>query len=205
MFRYYFKLGVRSLRRNPVLTALMVLTLAVGVAASVSTLTILHVMSGDPIPHKSDRLFVPLLDNGPLRRLRRRATEPDDDQMTYRDAANLLAQRPGRAPHRALRHRAARSSRRARDLPVDQRAGPRRRRATSSRCSRCRSCTAAPWTAAEDEARRRRGRAQPRAWPRSCSATDNPVGKRLRLFGQRLHASSACSTHWKPRAALLRT
>ena len=33
MFSYYFKLGVRSLRRNPVLTALMVLTLAIGVAA----------------------------------------------------------------------------------------------------------------------------------------------------------------------------
>ena len=32
MFRYYFLLGVRNLRRNPVLTALMVLTLAIGVA-----------------------------------------------------------------------------------------------------------------------------------------------------------------------------
>lgn len=89
MFGYYFKLGVRSLRRNPFLTALMVLTLAVGVAASVSTLTILHMMSSDPIPHKSDRLFVPLIDNG--------ATEgytpsekPDDIQMTYQDAQNLL-------------------------------------------------------------------------------------------------------------------
>ena len=38
MFRYYFQLGLRSLRRNPVLTALMVLTLAVGVAASMATL-----------------------------------------------------------------------------------------------------------------------------------------------------------------------
>jgi putative ABC transport system permease protein len=59
-------LALRSLRRNPALTALMVLTLAIGVAASVSTLTILHVMSGDPIPHKSERLFVPLFDVGPL-------------------------------------------------------------------------------------------------------------------------------------------
>ena len=65
MFGYYFLLGLRSLRRNPALTALMVLTLAIGVAASVSTLTILHVMSGDPIPHKSDRLFAPILDNRP--------------------------------------------------------------------------------------------------------------------------------------------
>ena len=69
MFRYYFKLGLRSLRRNPALTALMVLTLAIGVAASMSTLTILHVMSGDPIPHKSDRLFVPRARQRPAGRL----------------------------------------------------------------------------------------------------------------------------------------
>jgi putative ABC transport system permease protein len=55
MFSYYLKLGLRSLRRNPVLTALMVLTLAVGVATSMSTLTVMRAMSGDPIPTKSDR------------------------------------------------------------------------------------------------------------------------------------------------------
>lgn len=89
MFSYYFKLGVRSLRRNPALTALMVLTLAIGVAASVSTLTILHVMSGDPIPEKSDRLFVPLVDNGQVE-----GWVPsdgrNDDQLGYIDAANFL-------------------------------------------------------------------------------------------------------------------
>src|SRR3954471_24034916 len=87
MFAYYFKLGVRSLRRNPALTALMVLTLAVGVAASVATLTILHVMSGDPIPDKSSRLFVPLFDNGPLKGYKP-GEEPGDDQLSYRDATN---------------------------------------------------------------------------------------------------------------------
>ncbi len=89
MFSYYFKLGVRSLRRNPALTALMVLTLAIGVAASVSTLTILHMMSGDPIPEKSDRLFVPQLDNGPLEGWVP-SDGPNDMQMSYPDAANLL-------------------------------------------------------------------------------------------------------------------
>lgn len=63
MFAYYLKLGLRSLRRNPVLTALMVLTLAVGVATSMSTLTVLRAMSGDPIPSKSDRLFVVQIQN----------------------------------------------------------------------------------------------------------------------------------------------
>jgi putative ABC transport system permease protein len=65
MFAYYLRLGAHSLRRNPVLTALMVLTLAIGVAASMSTYTVLRAMSGDPIPHKSDRLLVLQIDNSP--------------------------------------------------------------------------------------------------------------------------------------------
>ncbi len=90
MFSYYFKLGLRSLRRNPALTALMVLTLAIGVAASVSTVTILHVMSSNPIPQKSERLFVPLIDNGPLEGYNPADSEHDFDQMSYIDASNLL-------------------------------------------------------------------------------------------------------------------
>lgn len=93
MFRYYFQLGLRSLRRNPMLTLLMVVTLAVGVAASMATFTVLYVMSGDPIPHKSDRLFVPRLDNAPLQGYA--AGDEPSDQMTYQDAVNLLASKQG--------------------------------------------------------------------------------------------------------------
>ena len=94
MFQYYFLLGVRSLRRNPALTALMVLTLAIGVAASIATLTILHVMSGDPIPNKSSRLFVPLVDNGQPENYKP-GDEPNDRQLSYRDAVNLLNSKVG--------------------------------------------------------------------------------------------------------------
>jgi putative ABC transport system permease protein len=94
MFSYYFMLGLRSLRRNPALTALMVLTLAVGVAASIATLTILHVMSGDPIPAKSERLFVPLVDNGPLRGYTP-GDKPNDRQLSYPDAASIAASKQG--------------------------------------------------------------------------------------------------------------
>lgn len=88
MFSYYLKLGLRSLRRNPVLTALMVLTLAVGVATSMSTLTVMRAMSGDPIPAKSDRLFVVQVDNTP-------ADESEDDDeppahVSWLDARELL-------------------------------------------------------------------------------------------------------------------
>lgn len=93
MFAYYLKLGFASLRRNPVLTGLMVLILAVGVAASMSTLTVLYVMSGDPIPEKSGNLFVPLLDNGPMQNYQP-GNEPPN-QLTYRDAMALYEARRG--------------------------------------------------------------------------------------------------------------
>jgi putative ABC transport system permease protein len=97
MFAYYFKLGVRSLRRNPVLTALMVLTLAIGVAASVSTIAILHVMASDPIPQKSERLFVPLIDNGPLEGYTPSSPEDgysNNKQISYIDARNFMRTAP---------------------------------------------------------------------------------------------------------------
>lgn len=94
MWHYYFFLGIRNLRRNPLLTALMVLTLAIGVAASVSTLTILHVMSGNPIPHKSDKLLVPVVDNFPLEGYVPGAFS-EQDQLTYRDVANFLNSKQG--------------------------------------------------------------------------------------------------------------
>ncbi|WP_428311354.1 ABC transporter permease [Hydrocarboniphaga sp.] len=65
MFGYYLRLGLRQLRRSPVLTSLVILTLAVGVAASMSTLTVLYMMSADPIPQKSDRLLTVTFDNSP--------------------------------------------------------------------------------------------------------------------------------------------
>ena len=41
MFAYYLQLGLRSLRRNPILTALMVVGIALGIAASMTTLTVM--------------------------------------------------------------------------------------------------------------------------------------------------------------------
>jgi putative ABC transport system permease protein len=94
MFNYYLKLGIRNLRRNPVLTALMVITLAVGVAASVATLTILHVMSNDPIPHKSNLLLVPVIDNAKLDDYVP-GERTERQLMTYIDVANLNALKIG--------------------------------------------------------------------------------------------------------------
>src|SRR5690349_4874789 len=50
MFRYYLDLALRSFKRNRVLTALMVLALGLGIGASITTLTVLKLLSGDPPP-----------------------------------------------------------------------------------------------------------------------------------------------------------
>lgn len=63
MMGYYFKLATRSLARNPGITALMVLAIALGIAVCVITLTVHHGMSSNPIWWKSDRLYTVTLDS----------------------------------------------------------------------------------------------------------------------------------------------
>ena len=68
MFRYNLKLAFKSMRRNPIMTVLMVAAIAVGVGVSMTTLTVHYMMSGNPIPDKSDVLFAITLDSwNPLR------------------------------------------------------------------------------------------------------------------------------------------
>ncbi|PWK88710.1 ABC transporter permease [Fulvimonas soli] len=85
MFGYYLDLALRSLKRNRALTALMVLAIAVGIGASMTTLTVMHLLSGDPLPGRSQRLFYPLVDPDPTRKDDR---EPYD-VMDYRSAVDL--------------------------------------------------------------------------------------------------------------------
>ena len=94
MFGYYFQLALRSFRRNKVLTALMVLAIALGIGASITTLTVYHVLSGDPIPHKSSQLFLPRIEPRNLGRNARPDVDPPE-QMTRRDAEELLRQKRG--------------------------------------------------------------------------------------------------------------
>lgn len=93
MFGYYLNLAFRSFRRNKALTALMVLAIALGIGASMTTLTVFHVLSGDPIPQKSDRLFYVQLDPEAMRGYQP-GQEPQT-QMTRFDAETLLKQKRG--------------------------------------------------------------------------------------------------------------
>ena len=62
MFGYYFDLALRSFKRSPVLTGLMVLAIAVGIGASMTTLTVMWLLSGDPLPGRSGHIYYPQLD-----------------------------------------------------------------------------------------------------------------------------------------------
>ena len=90
MFTYYFDLGMRSLSRNMVITGLMILLIAVGVAGSITTYALLGAVSANPLPSKSGRLFIPQIDNrGPDSRVTNDG-EPDPE-LTLRDAIALRA------------------------------------------------------------------------------------------------------------------
>jgi putative ABC transport system permease protein len=97
VFTYYLELAVRSLRRSPGLTALMVLAIGFGVAASMTMYSVFRGVSADPIPWKSSQLFVPQIDAwGPDHR---KNGEPPG-KLTYIDAMALMHQ------HRAVRQSA---------------------------------------------------------------------------------------------------
>lgn len=93
MFGYYLNLAVRSFKRNKALTVLMVLAIALGIGASMTTLTVFHVLSGDPIPQKSEHLFYVQLDPETMQGYR--PGEEPESQLTRFDAEALLAQKRG--------------------------------------------------------------------------------------------------------------
>ncbi|MEX2132186.1 MAG: ABC transporter permease [Pseudohongiellaceae bacterium] len=85
MFLYYLRLSALSYRRNPVLSSLMVLAVAIGVGAYMVVYTLNYFMGGDPIPQKSSVLYHLQIDSG----------NPDDtfeppSQLTWLDATALL-------------------------------------------------------------------------------------------------------------------
>jgi putative ABC transport system permease protein len=88
MFTYYLNLALRSLRRNPVLTGLMVLAIGLGIGASMTTLTVLHVLSGDPLPGRSAHLFYPQIDPRDMNGYDPHGEPPG--QVSWIDGMNLL-------------------------------------------------------------------------------------------------------------------
>ncbi|HSC46644.1 MAG TPA: ABC transporter permease [Gammaproteobacteria bacterium] len=104
MFIYNLRLALVSLKRDPVLTALMIGAIAVGIGMSTTTLAIYHSMSNDPIAYKSDQLYAVQLDNWSPDAPYDEPNEPPT-QVTYLDAMALM--RAAKAEHQNVSFKAA--------------------------------------------------------------------------------------------------
>jgi putative ABC transport system permease protein len=99
MLAHYLGTAINSFKRNVILTALTIATISIGIGGAMSTFTVYYAMSGDPIPWKSSRLFVPQLDSlGP--KARSKSDEPPD-MLSYQDARALM-QFPAGEHHAAM-------------------------------------------------------------------------------------------------------
>lgn len=91
VFVYHVRMGLKSIRRNLVLSALMIAAIGIGIGVCTTAITVFYMMSGDPIPHKSDSLYAVQLNAweapGPYDLDR---PERLPELLTYRDAKGLL-------------------------------------------------------------------------------------------------------------------
>lgn len=116
LFAYNLRLAARNIRRNPVLSALMVAAIGIGIAASMSMVTVNYRFRADPIPEKSDVLYYIRLDSwSPDQSFQNRDVPPN--QLTYIDATALLREK------RAFRQ-AAMSGARLAVVPPDREQRP---------------------------------------------------------------------------------
>jgi putative ABC transport system permease protein len=92
MFAYHLRLGLKSLRRNPVLTALMVGAIGLGVGVCLTTLNVYSLVSGNPLAARDDVVYAVQLDGWD-------PNEPWDKdrptlapyELTFRDAQAVYA------------------------------------------------------------------------------------------------------------------
>lgn len=89
MFSYYLKLAFKSIKRNPILSFLMVTAIALGIGASMTTITVTYLMSADPIPHKSHQLFHIQVDSWDPNNPFNGEEGALPNQLTWTDATNF--------------------------------------------------------------------------------------------------------------------
>ncbi len=91
MFTYHLRLALKSIRRNAVLSTLMVAAIGIGIGACMTVITVYYMMSGDPIPHKSDQLYAVQLNAwDAVDTYDSERPERLPELLTFPDAMNLL-------------------------------------------------------------------------------------------------------------------
>jgi len=88
MFSYYLALGIRSLLNQRLITFWMILLIALGVAGTVSTFSLLRAVSSNPFAAKAHRLFTPQIDNHGPEYVKAYGIDP---VLTLRDVEALRA------------------------------------------------------------------------------------------------------------------
>jgi putative ABC transport system permease protein len=96
MFSYYVVLGIRSLLNQRLITIWMILLIALGVAGTVSTFSLLRAVSSNPFAAKAHRLFVPQIDNHGPQYVKTYGIDPvltlrDVEALRAHDSAHLQA------------------------------------------------------------------------------------------------------------------
>jgi putative ABC transport system permease protein len=91
MLLYNLRLAWISVRRYPVLSALILLGIALGVGVSTTFITAYHVLARDPVPGKSDSLYYVRMNSWGLADDPFLKTPPP--LVTYRDALELMKSR----------------------------------------------------------------------------------------------------------------
>jgi putative ABC transport system permease protein len=91
MLLYNVRIAFKSLRRNPVLTLLLISAIALGICVSTTFVALRHIFEKDPLPGKSQTLFYVRMDNwDPQRAYVAEDPASLPTQITYRDARVLL-------------------------------------------------------------------------------------------------------------------
>ena len=91
MLFYNIKIAIKSLRRNPVLTVLLIGAIALGICVSTTFIALRHIFEKDPLPGKSEQLFYVRMDSwDPQRAYVAEDPRSLPTQVTYRDVRGLL-------------------------------------------------------------------------------------------------------------------
>ena len=89
MLGYHVKLALKSLRRNPIVTTLLIAGIALGICVSTAFVTLRHMFTKDPLPGKSEQLYYVRLDSWG-KDASRVGGQEIPDLITYRDARGLM-------------------------------------------------------------------------------------------------------------------
>lgn len=90
MLAYNLRLAWKSLRRNPILSVLIIGGIALGVAISTAFITVYHVFSEDPLPGRSANLYYVQMDNWDPRTPSHSHQSGVPPQIPYRDMRALM-------------------------------------------------------------------------------------------------------------------